>query len=222
MSAYDTSIFKQPLPDIIKKIILACLAAIMIGIGIGLNTGANFGNDPISVFFDGLSKLLGTDIGTASNIANYTLFVVVLIFGRRYINIGTFIYTLPLGNFINMGVSIYEFLKIDNNVVLRILCVVLACILLFFGIGIFIAIDIGVDPWTGCALILKDNTNKQYKVFRVGIDMSALIVGFLLGGKVGVTTIATAILGGPIIQFMSEFINNYIFRLFKIKIKIDK
>ncbi len=218
-NGFDMSVFKQPKSDLIKKMLIALFADILIGFGIAFNACAGFGNDPISVLFDGIHTRFGLTLGMASDIANYTMFIIVLIFGRRYINIGTFIYTLPLGFFVNVGISLYKLMGISDVIIFRILMSVLACVILFLGIAFYIDISIGVDPWTGFAMILKDKTGKQYKVFRVAIDMSALVIGFLLGGKVGATTVVAALVGGPVIQAFSQFIEKSILGLFKFKNK---
>jgi uncharacterized membrane protein YczE len=40
----------------------------------------------------------------------------------------------------------------------------------------------------------------QIRVARTGIELSVLVVGWLLGGQVGVGTVAFAVLIGPIVQ----------------------
>lgn len=215
---FDVSILRQPKSDLIKKVIFAFIGDIILGFGVAFNSCAGLGNDPISVFYSGVSNVLHVNLGIASNIANYTMFILVLILGRRYINLGTFIYTLPLGSFINLGVYIYGSLIKEQTLIIQIASSIVGCLLLFLGIAIFISVEIGVDPWTGLALILKDLTKKKYMIFKVLIDILAFVVGFAMGGKVGVTTIVAALLGGPIIQKMDYFIKNYIFRFLNFKL----
>lgn len=214
---FDMSILKQPKSDLIKKMIFALLGDIILGFGIAFNSCAGLGNDPISVFYSGVSNALHVNLGLASNIANYTMFIVVLILGRRYINIGTFIYTLPLGSFINLGVALYGAVFPEQTLAIQVASAIVGCLLLFLGISVFISAEIGVDPWTGLALILKDATKKKYMIFKVLIDIIAFLVGFLMGGAIGVTTVVAAFLGGPIIQKMDWFIKKYIFKYFKFK-----
>lgn len=76
--------------------------------------------------------------------------------------------------------------------------------MLFIGIGIFIAINIGVDPVTGVNMLVKDKTKLQYKTAKIICDLTSLIIGFSLGGKAGVVTIITAFIAGPVIQKISE------------------
>lgn len=219
---FDLSILKQPKSDLIKKMIFAFIGDIILGFGIAFNSCAGLGNDPISVFYSGVSNMLHINLGLASNIANYTMFIIVLILGRRYINIGTFIYTLPLGSFINLGIYIYGSLIKEQTLMIQIVSSFVGCLLLFLGIAIFISAEIGVDPWTGLALILSDRTKKKYMVFKVIIDILGFVVGFAMGGKIGITTVVAALLGGPVIQKIDYFIKNYILKFFNFKVKTEK
>ena len=201
--------------ELVEKIIFTLIGGLILGFGVAFNAANSWGNDPISVFYDGLSKAINIDLGLASNITNYTLFAVVFLLGRKYINLGSFIYTLPLGFFISLGSKFYEFLNIPRDLLGHSFTAVIACVMLFFGVSSFIVANIGLDPWTGLAMILKDKTGKQYKVFKVTIDVVVLTLGFILGGKVGITTVVAAFLGGPIIQMMVNFLKNNIFKHWK-------
>lgn len=210
-SNFDFSVVKQPRPVLIKKMILAFLGDVLIGVGIGLNSCAGLGNDPISVFSDGLHKFFNISMGLAVNITAYTLLVVVLIFGRKYINIGTLINVLPLGFFVNLGVGMYSGLNIyAGGLAFRSITVLAACAFLYFGTALFITVDIGQDTWTGFAMLLRDRTGVEYKLIRVALDVSSLVIGYLLSGTVGIATILSAVLGGPTIQMFCKLIKKYV------------
>ena len=105
----------------IKKIIFCFVGVAFIGFAIAFNNLAGLGNDPLSVFFDGarvvLFNLTGiNNLGLATNIINYTLLVIIFIIAREYIHIGTFIYVLPLGSFVSLGVWIFNALHIPTNI----------------------------------------------------------------------------------------------------------
>ncbi len=221
MRLFKSEIFSQPKSDLIKRIIFALLGDIFIGLAISFNASARLGNDPISVFFDGLRNAMGLPmekLGVASNIACYTLLVLVFIIEKSYVNIGTFIYVLPLGFFVNLGVRIYDLLNIPNLIIFRILMSTIGCFLLFLGIALFIVAEIGLDSWTGLVMIIKDKTKKPYKIVKILVDILTLLVGFILGGKVGIVTVFAAILGGPIINYFVEIMNKYLFRITRFKV----
>jgi uncharacterized membrane protein YczE len=189
------------------RILIALAGVIMIGIGLAFNSSAMLGNDPIAVFYDGVRNLLGfprESLGMVNNIINYTIVGIMLILGRQYVKIGTFIYTLPMGSFITMGFKIYELLGIPNTLNGRILTAFCGCIMLFVGIGIFISANIGMDPCTGIVMMVKDRIKRDYRVCKIICDICMLVLGFVFGGKMGVVTVIAAFVGGPMIQKVSE------------------
>lgn len=226
MSGLKTSVFSHLNSELFKRIVLAFLGVVLMGLGIAFNACASLGSDPISVLSYGVHSFFNINLGAAFNITNYTLLFIVLVFGRRYINIGTLIHALFLGVFVNLGGGLYSVVKnlflelnIFNDDVFRVIMAIIACFLLFFGTAILIAANVGLDVWTGLAMILRDWSHKEYKVFRVAIDIFSLVAGFFLGGKaaIGVITILAALFGGPLIQSFVSFIKKSIFIVFKLK-----
>lgn len=189
------------------RIIIALIGVALVGFGLAFNSVGMLGNDPVAVLYDGVRSLLGFQsekLGLVTNLVNCILVAAVFIFDRRYINIGTFIYALPMGNFVSMGFTIHEFLNIPSTLNGRILTSFLGCSMLFLGIGIFIAMNIGMDPCTGAVMIVRDKIKGQYKVAKIICDMCSLALGFTFGGKVGVVTVIAAFIAGPAIQKISE------------------
>lgn len=213
---FDMSVFRQNKSDLAKKIIIALFADVLVGFAIAFNASAGLGNDPISVLFEGIEHNFTLTLGEATLIMNCIIFAIVLLCGRHYINLGTFLYTLPLGFFVDIGVNVYQVIQIPVFP-FRILISTIACIMLFLGVAIYIVIDIGVDPWTGLALMLRDRTSVEYKYFRIGIDVSSIVLGFLLGGQVGIVTLVSGLVAGPAIQKFVEILNKLIVPLLKFK-----
>ena len=214
MLGFDITIFKGSRSLLLKKILFATIGEILLAFGIVFNSSAGFGNDAITVFYDGVHKALGVNFGFAVNIINATIIVILLFFGRKYINIGTLLY-LPLGNVINLFFSIYPNFNIPYTIEGRILSAAIGCLLLFVGLSCFVAAKIGMDPWNGLTFLLCDKTGKQYRFFKVLIDVIALVLGLILGGIAGVTTVIAAILGGPCIQQISYWIEKFILKTVK-------
>jgi uncharacterized membrane protein YczE len=191
----------------IKKILFALLGIFLIGIGVSFNSCAQLGNDPIGIVYDGvrnIAKLNSEQLGTASNLVNYGLILLLVFTGRRYINIGTLIYILPYGFFVNLGTRLYHSLFTVSSIPLQWLTVVAGCLLLYTGVAIFIAVDIGLDPFTGIVMVIRDKIKWDYKKTKVMFDVIMVVIGTSLGGKLGIITFATALTAGPLIQFISN------------------
>lgn len=215
--AFTNNDYKQKL----VFIIVAVIGVALTGFGIAFNSAAALGNDAVAILYDGIRTACGLSIdklGVVTNIVNVTVFVIVLILSRKYINIGTFIYTLPMGLFVSLGSKIYALIIPSDTMLCRIIGAVLGCSMLFIGIGTFIAADIGFDPFTGIVMIIKDKIKSQYRTAKIISDVISIATGFILGGMAGPVTVVAAFAGGPVIQKSSEVVKSLVNKL----IKIDK
>ena len=197
------------------RIAIALAGVALVGFGLAFNSVAMLGNDAVAVLYDGVRNVFGLPtekLGIVTNLVNYILMVIVFILGRKYINIGTFIYTLPMGNFVDIGFKIHGILMIPTTLNWRIFTAFCGCSMLFLGIGIFIAIDVGMDPCTGVVMIIRDKLKSQYKIAKVICDVCTLALGFTLGGRLGVVTVIAVLIAGPTIQKISETFDNTVLK----------
>lgn len=202
----------------VKRILAALLGVFFVGIGVAFNNCAGLGNDPIGMLYDGIrtaGNMSPEQLGIASNIVNISLVIVLFFVGRHYINIGTLIYFLPYGFFVNIGTHLYEIMNLSEGFAGRIFFSAAGCFMLCLGVAIYITVDIGVDPFTGIVLRICDTVHKEYRVVKVVFDIFMTVIGVFLGGKIGVVTVVTAFVVGPTIQFLSKKIMIYSARISK-------
>lgn len=196
-------------------ILLAFLGVAFCGFGVGISNGASLGFDPIGVFYDGLRAAFdipSTRLGMVSIAINALLIVFLLIVSRKYISIGTIVYLAGYGVFVDLGTLAYSHTIHEPVLLLRIILAAIGCLMLYIGLGTYIAIDIGVDPFTGVVLWLSDITHKKLKLMKIIFDICVLIIGIILHGTFGIITIICALVGGPIIQFVSEQVMKLYFK----------
>lgn len=197
------------------SIVLAIVGIFFIGTGVAFNAAAALGNDPIGIMYDGIrnvAKLSPEQLGMASNIVNISLVVLVLLLNRHYINIGTLIYIVPYGTIVDMGRKIYYVMFKVQTLPTQIIGAGLGCLFLYLGVAMFIAADIGLDPFTGIVMVLRDKCKKEYKVVKICFDIVCILIGFTLGGKIGIITILTAATAGPVIQLFADCIKKQLKR----------
>lgn len=199
----------------IARIILALAGILLVGVGISFNAAASLGNDPIGIVYDGIRNAAGLSLhqlGMASNITNIVLLVIVFFAGRRYVNIGTLIYLAPYGVVVSLGSWLYPLIFRSQTLVTQICGATIGCMLLYTGVAMFIVADIGLDPFTGFVMVIQDAVKKEYRYVKIAFDVCCVALGFLLGGKLGVITIITALVAGPLIQFLAGIIKKLIGR----------
>ena len=190
-----------------RKILLALAGTACTAFGIAFNAAAGLGNDPVAVFYDGLRNALRLSpgrLGVAANLINYALMALVFLLDRRYVNIGTLLYTLPMGSLVDWGSAFYGALRLPGSLAWRILSACCGYFLLYFGISVFISLKIGVDPLTGLILVLRDRLRCSYRAVKIACDLAALAAGAALGGKFGAVTVLSAVLAGPLIERLTK------------------
>lgn len=195
-----------------KKVIAAVIGVLLVGCGIAINNGAHLGNDPVGIFYDGIRYALSLSyeqLNLASSIVNVMLLLVVFLTGRKYVNIGTLIYIIPYGLCISLGTSLFNLIPGTNFLVVKILCSIIGCSLLYFGVALFVVADIGLDPFTGLSMVIAKSIRKDFKYGKWITDFILTLTGFVLGGKLGLITVFTVLLGGPLIQYFEKTIKKF-------------
>ena len=62
---------------------------------------------------------------------------------------------------------------------------------------------------TGVTLVIGKKLNWEYRKAKILFDISLVILGVLLGGKLGVVTVIVASIGGPVVQLIAEQIEKF-------------
>jgi uncharacterized protein len=159
--------------------------------------GNKLGIGPWDVLHVGLFLNFGLTIGTWSIIAGLSLVVFTAFLTRRIPQIGTFLNMLLVGVFID----IFNFLIPDIETMLgQILVFVLGIILAGIGIGFYVAPKIGAGPRDSLMLFVVEKTGLSISLVRAGLEVGVALAGWLLGGPVGIGTIAVALITGRIVQ----------------------
>ncbi|MGV8981476.1 YczE/YyaS/YitT family protein [Clostridium sp.] len=188
--------------NLIKRLIIFFVGMSIIQIGVALFLKTNIGSDPFTLFTQGLSFLLNKTPGNANMVILFVLFCIILAVERQRIKIGTIICVIGVGPIIDLGVKAVSFFPIESlNIGIKILLVIFGCALIAIGFSILKASDLGVAPNDIVPFIIKDKTNLEYRWIRMALDVSFLVLGFTLGGILGIGTIISALLIGPFIQF---------------------
>lgn len=199
-----------------KSVLIALIGVLLVGVGVAFNNCAGLGNDPVGIVYDGIRNVTGMgaeQLGLASNIVNLSLALLVFFTGRKYISVGTLVYFLPYGFFVELGILLYQLLAPETGgLAVQIAFSVVGCLLLYLGVAVYITMDIGVDPFTGIVLVIRDAVKKEYRIVKIIFDITMIILGTVLGGKLGAVTIITALTAGPVIQFFSGELHRILIR----------
>jgi uncharacterized membrane protein YczE len=188
---------------LLQRIIVAIAGLMISGIGVGIFLYSQLGVDPASVLEMGLGNVFKISYGTASALTNVIILVIVFFVDKAYINISSLLaifgigYTADLMRFILDSVITGEL-----HLVVRIIMILIGCIIMGIGIATYIRADLGVGAIDLVSEIISNKAKFPYRIVRIVGDVSFVVVGYLLGGKVGIGTVVAAFLTGPVVQFV--------------------
>ncbi|HEX8052787.1 MAG TPA: hypothetical protein VF517_07325 [Thermoleophilaceae bacterium] len=168
----------------------------LFGIGEALLIESRLGNSPWTVFAEGAGEQTGIGVGAAT-VATSFLILAAWIPLRQQPGLGTIANALVIG--ISIGVTIEVVPDLDS-LGPRVGQVVVGIGIVAIGSGLYLMTRLGAGPRDGLMLGLHRRTGLSVRLIRTGIEGSATAAGALLGGKVGLGTLAFAVLIGPGVQ----------------------
>ena len=179
---------------------------IIFGFGEGLLILSTTGNSPWSVLAEGISKNSKLSIGAATFLVSVSV-LFLWIFLRQKPGLGTIFNIIIISGMID--VTLYFFDPPSSNL-LKYLLAIISVILVGIGSGIYLVANLGPGPRDGLMTGLTKITNLPIALVRACLEISVVIVGWYLGGTVGVGTLIFAFGIGPCVAF-GLFIVNKIF-----------
>ena len=189
------------------RVVLLLLGLWIAHLGVTLFLQTNLGSDPFNVFVQGLFRALpwpdwaGMTHGRVHLLVSLLIMVVLLVVDRSYVGIGTVLCMALGGPIIDVyTLWLSPFLNETLPLAVRVPLLAVGCVILAFGMTIVIRSQAGTGPNDLVAVVLSDKSGKPFGPVRIGVDLTFALVGFTLGGVVGVGTIICAFLVGPAAQ----------------------
>ena len=189
--------------DWVKALAVLLAGLIIAHLGVTLFLLSELGTDTFTVFVQGLSRMCGLTVGTMHVIVLCILMAVMLLTTKGYIKPGTVVCAFCGGPIIDLFTWLLgDYINTDAGMAVRIISLILGCVILSAGMSIVINSRAGTGPNDLVAVILSDKIERvEFRWIRVACDLFFVALGFLLGGTVGVGTVAAVFLTGPLVQF---------------------
>ena len=90
--------------------------------------------------------------------------------------------------------------SVNDNLWLQVGMLLLAIFLMGLASAIYIGVDAGAGPRDSLMLAVKRTTGISIRMSRAIIEVTVVIIGWLLGGPAGIGTAVFAVLVGPSVQ----------------------
>ena len=191
-SSYDALNFKPKFFTLFYLI----LGLILFGLGETLLITANVGVSPWTVLAQGISIKTGYSIGLTTFFVSLGVLCLWIPL-RQKPGIGTILNTIIVS--VVMDVSL-PFLPAPETILLQTLQIISAVVIIGLGSGFYLIANLGPGSRDGLMTGLQRMTNKPISLIRAIIEISVVIVGWYLGGVVGIGTIVFALAIGPFVS----------------------
>ncbi len=185
------------------RLLVMVVGNIFLGLGVAVFKLSGLGNDPYSGMVMALSDCVGMAYANFLVLINLAVFVIEIIFGRKFIGAGTVVNALFLGyivtffyNLLSNGIGIPEVMW------QRLIVVCIGVVVCSFGVSMYQTPDVGAAPYDSMSLIMAmRKPSISYFWHRISTDALCAIICFLAGGIVGIGTLLSAFCLGPFISF---------------------
>ena len=174
-----------------RRIAENALGALVSSVGIVLMLQANVGLEPWSVLQEGLSKTIGITYGTASMFVGAAVVAVAVLCGES-IGLGTILNILLCAVFID-GIQALGWVPLVDSLWAGVLLLMLGLEILVVGTWLYMRTALGSGPRDALMVALARKTGRSVGVCRAVVDVTVIVLGWLLGGRVGVGTVISAV-----------------------------
>ena len=162
------------------------------GLGDALVVQSNLGNAPWTVFAQGLSLKTGLSIGWATFVTGVFVLLIWIPLRERP-GFGTLANIVIISAAIEFGVSAFP---LQETLIGGLASALIGIALVGLGSALYITCGLGPGPRDGAMTGIHQRTGIRVGRVRMGIEVTVLIVGALLGGQLGLGTALFALLIG--------------------------
>lgn len=166
------------------------------GFAIALMLRAQIGVAPWDVLSQGVMKQTGIPFGIVTVIISGVVLLLWIPI-RQKPGIGTVFNAFLVGPFIEVGLFV---LPAPEDVLGKVLFFAGGLALLAIATGLYIGARFGPGPRDGLMTGIHRKYGWKIWIVRTAIEVTVLSIGWLLGGNVGIGTVAFALLIGPMVN----------------------
>ena len=177
----------------LTTLIMLVIGLFLFGLGEAIIIGSGSGVSPWTVLAQGISSRTDLSIGMAT----FLISIFILIFWvplKQIPGIGTILNAIIIASAIDLTLG---FIPKPELIYLKILQASFGILIVGIGSGIYLASNLGPGPRDGLMIGLQQKTNTSIPLIRTIIEITAVTVGWFLGGIVGIGTILFVFGIGP-------------------------
>ncbi|MBX6748701.1 MAG: hypothetical protein IRY85_03360 [Micromonosporaceae bacterium] len=188
----------SPLPIRIRpaaRLVNLYIGLCLYGLSMALMVESHLGNMPWDVFHQGIASVTGLSFGTIVIIVGAVVLLLWIPLRQRP-GLGTVSNVIVIGLATDAALAV---LPTPSALWTRALFLTAGILLNAVATGLYVGARLGPGPRDGLMTGLAARGH-SIRLVRTGIEVSVVLIGFLLGGTLGVGTIIYALAIGPLVH----------------------
>ncbi len=173
------------------------------GVAIALMIRGNIGASPWDVFGQGVSRSTSLSFGLCTIIISAAVLLLWIPLRQRP-GVGTVANAVLVGVFADVGLA---FISRPAHLAFQALMFSAGLFLLALATALYIGAGMGPGPRDGLMTGLVRVTGRPVWQIRTGLELIVVVIGFFLGGVVGIGTLAFAVAVGPLTQLTLKWLH---------------
>ncbi len=183
---------------LLRRLTQLLVGLVLYGVTLAMIIRSTLGNAPWDVLHQGLARHLPLTIGQAVIVVSL-LVLLLWIPLRELPGLGTIANSFLVGISADLTLSV---LDRPHAIALRIALMLAGVLLNAVATALYIGSQFGPGPRDGLMTGLHRRTGVSIRAVRTGLEVTVVILGFFLGGTVGVGTLLYTVSIGPLVQLM--------------------
>ena len=179
------------------RVVQLMIGLSLYGFTMAMLVQSTLGLDPWDVFHQGLANHVPLSFGQVVIVVGAAVLVLWIPL-KQSPGLGTILNVIVIGLAADVGISM---ISRPDDLWLRVALLVGGIVGNGLAGALYIGSHLGPGPRDGLWLGLVRRTGRSVRFWRTAIEVTALVIGFVLGGTVGVGTVLYALSIGPIVQF---------------------
>lgn len=188
----------------LRDFLVIQLGFLLYGLALTLIIRADLGTGTWLVLEVALANILGIKIGTMTVYMGFLVLIIALAL-REQVGWGTLGNILSIGPWLNLCLEWIPAPK--DNLALQIGMLLLGVLIQGIATAVYIGVDAGAGPRDSLMLAIHRTTGVSIRVARGAIEIIVVLIGWLLGGPLGLGTVVFALLIGPSVQWAFKLFN---------------
>ena len=169
----------------------------MFGVSIAMLIRANLGTSAWAVLEVAVAQITHLTPGTISVGMGFLVLIFAMLL-REEIGWGTLANIVCIGPFEDL--SLWLIPSVKDNVLIQTGMLLAAIVIMGLACAVYIGVDACAGPRDSLMLAIERSTGWSVRISRGVLEVSVVVVGWLLGGPAGAGTLVFAVLIGPAVQ----------------------